>query len=418
VKICLLVSGYLHGHPDELFKCCFLFFLLLVSALREVREAEGKRTRSRKNRVRKIKRRRNKQRNNKKPVSKMNGRAVTDTCFEQVAIVMKKWKGIVTNFGKQMNRMKNQNKTGGNKAGKKGAFGPIALRIMEAGGGNKSSLSCGGSTDNDGAKQLKNLTDTLFSCEDMIHTACDPANIPQPNITKLDMCSAMVDKFTAGAGKCLAMSTGAGKTDTTTACSCWTNATLMETVTAVSDCNFNTEAKAVAAALKNCTKAFSTCRKFEDDAITSITSCNSDATKLTQKASTLSTNAAAVKAANEKVANLTSSSSRRVMRVATTCAEILEYATKLAEVASNSPSSPMVTTYAEKITGAGSISCSASEKASLTSVQTYLTAAAGRIDSALEAVQEQIMTLTGSTASTSMLTGVSTKATRRRNFKS
>ena len=151
-----------------------------------------------------------------------------------------------------------------------------------------------------------------------------------------------------------------------------------------------------------------------------------------------------MKAANEKVANLTSSSSRfpivdvpgvaPVFRVATTCAEIIEYAEKLAEVASNSPASPKVTTYAEKITGAGSITCSETEITNLKSAQTSLTAAADRIDSALMAVQEQIMSnnnsntqtlvifplfsaLTGSTASSSMLTGVSTRATRRRNFR-
>ena len=142
-----------------------------------------------------------------------------------------------------------------------------------------------------------------------------------------------------------------------------------------------------------------------------------------------------MKAANEKITNITGTSPRLAnwaFEVATTCFEIIKYADKLAVVASNSPASPKVTTYAGTITGAGSITCSASEKASLKSIQSSLSAAADRIDSALMTVQEQIMSnyfynniqtsvifslstaLTGSTAS---LVSITTKATRRRNFK-
>ena len=52
---------------------------------------------------------------------------------------------------------------------------------------------------------------------------------------------------------------------------------------AAKDCKFSTEAKKIADQLKNCTKAFGKCRKYEDAAITSISACNSDSTKLTKK---------------------------------------------------------------------------------------------------------------------------------------
>ena len=47
----------------------------------------------------------------------------------------------------------------------KGTFAPIAFKLVDIGGGNKSNMSCGGSFTGAGAKQLANLTKTLFDCE-------------------------------------------------------------------------------------------------------------------------------------------------------------------------------------------------------------------------------------------------------------
>ena len=47
----------------------------------------------------------------------------------------------------------------------KGTFAPIAFKLVDIGGGNKSNMSCGGSYTGAGAKQLANLTKTLFDCE-------------------------------------------------------------------------------------------------------------------------------------------------------------------------------------------------------------------------------------------------------------
>jgi len=92
---------------------------------------------------------------------------------------MKMWKDVISNFEKQKKRMEKQNGTGGNKSGKKGVFAPTARRLLNLGGGNKSEFSCAGRTDNNGAQQLKNLTDTLFDCENDVHEACNPSTFPQ-----------------------------------------------------------------------------------------------------------------------------------------------------------------------------------------------------------------------------------------------
>merc|ERR1712241_1466395 len=367
-----------------------------VPSLREVREADpearkkrkgnkGKGRRGRKSGIRG--RRKNRSKSNK------SGRTATvpEACFDNSISIMKIWKDPVANYDKQRTRMKRQNETGGKKSGKKGAFGAITQRLVEAGGGNKSAPSCAGSTTNDGAMQLANLTATLDKCEDDIHAACDPSNFPQPNMTFIDMCDALVAEFKTEAGKCLNQSVGGYKQAASTACDCWTATALNELAVKAKNCKAKDEAGAIATALKTCTTAFGKCRKFEDDASTALAACSSDSSKLTTKA-------------------------------ASTCAEILTYAQKLAEMAQNFPASPDILTTAAKITGAGAVSCTPTEAAALTAVQTDLDDAVAKIGTALAAVQEQLETLAGSTASSSVLASAapgstSTKAARRlRNF--
>ena len=210
--------------------------------------------------------------------SRMSGKAVSDTCFENALTIMRMWKDVISNFESQKKRMARQNSTGANKSGKKGIFGPVALRLIEIGGGNKSAPSCGGKTNNNGAKQLKNLTDTLNACESNVHKMC--SNFSKPNMTKLSACAVLVASFKKGAQKCLDMTIGTSK-NTTAACTCWTGADFNKTVQATKSCKFSTEAKAIANELKNCTKAFGKCRKYEDAAVTAISSCTKKSTKTT-----------------------------------------------------------------------------------------------------------------------------------------
>ena len=109
--------------------------------------------------------------------------------------MMKIWKDVVSNFKKQNARMKAQNSTGGSKSGKKGLFAPTAFKLIDIGGGNKSNLSCGGTYGSDGAKQLGNLTKTLFDCEVSVNTSCNPANFPQPNTTFIEACETGTTSF-------------------------------------------------------------------------------------------------------------------------------------------------------------------------------------------------------------------------------
>merc|ERR1712088_131677 len=135
-----------------------------------------KKGKGRGNKRRTKKARKGKKRNQKKEKSsrrnnrlqrKPNARAtrqLNDNCFEQAVHFMKVWKDIVGNFEKQRKRMVKQNKTGGNKSGKKGLFAPAAHRLVDIGGGNKSNMSCGGQYGNAGAAQLQNLSAEASTC--------------------------------------------------------------------------------------------------------------------------------------------------------------------------------------------------------------------------------------------------------------
>ena len=140
------------------------------------RKGEKKRVRGKKNENSK---KRKNTKNKKNTRAKVRSDSISSSCFQQSITIMKMWKDVISNFEKQKKRMEKQNGTGGNKSGKKGVFAPTARRLLNLGGGNKSEFSCAGRTDNNGAQQLKNLTDTLFDCEEDVHEACNPSTFPQ-----------------------------------------------------------------------------------------------------------------------------------------------------------------------------------------------------------------------------------------------
>ena len=147
-----------------------------------------KKEKKRKRRMRKEKKEQkkgNEQKKGKEQRTRKPHRAVSDSCFEQVVTIMKMWKDVISNFEKQKKRMEKQNGTGSNKKGKKGAFAGVYQKLASAGGGDKTNLSCAGSSDSEGAAQLNNLTSSLAACQADIKSACDPASWPQPNMSKV-----------------------------------------------------------------------------------------------------------------------------------------------------------------------------------------------------------------------------------------
>jgi len=330
---------------------------------------------------------------------------LNETCFVQTVFFMKLWKDTVANFKKQKSRMTKQNSTGNSKSGKKGLFSPVALRLVDIGGGNKTNMSCGGVYGNKGALQLQNLTKTLFDCEIEVNKSCNPANFPQPNTTLISLCDSLVTSFINETGSCVGKSYGSSKTNVSDACGCWLGPKLNTTAHSLKSCKTSSSASAITTQLNKCKTAFGVCRKYEDDAITAIMSCVTTTAEQTAKAATLSANNASMTAAKTKMSSLATSSSgrRRGRATAVSCAEVITKSQTVITYASSYPSSSQISSIALEISSA-SVTCTDTEKSSLSTQVTSMESAITLVTSALVAVQEQIKTISGSTASSSQLT--------------
>merc|ERR1712200_263388 len=86
------------------------------------------------------------------------------TCLKTALQLLKFQKDNVNNFLARHVRQQRQNALSTKKKGKKGEYAEPAARLIQSGGGNKSNLTCGGSTTSAGAKQLLNLTNLLDGC--------------------------------------------------------------------------------------------------------------------------------------------------------------------------------------------------------------------------------------------------------------
>merc|ERR1711950_103226 len=153
---------------------------------------------------RKSKKNKRKNRKNSKGTRK-SARTIDGVCLESAVTAMKRWKDVVANFDKQKTRIEKQASIAGKKSGKQSVFGPIALKLVDLGGGNKSALTCSGSATSEGALQLTNLTSTLFDCEVAVNASCT-TDFPMPNMTFVDECVNASATFVAAAEACLTMS--------------------------------------------------------------------------------------------------------------------------------------------------------------------------------------------------------------------
>jgi len=312
------------------------------------------------------------------------------TCLNKAMEYLNLMKGAVNNYIKQDARVRSANKTGGNKSGKKGLFAPTLRRIVKAGGGNKSDLQCSGSSNSSGAKQLKNLTDTLLKCETTINSSCNTANFPLPNITEVSACLTAIGTFKSMVDTCM-------KLNGTTACNCWVNSTFATHATTIRGCKLSDTSKSVIKQLGYCKGNFSLCKTFEDEGLKAISACSESSSDLTAKAAALTANSAGLTAAKTTASTL--SSSRRVARAtATTCAEIVTKITALLLLVDQNPSSTKISTAAAEVTSV-TVTCTTTEKASLTTQVTSLTAAVATVAAELTTVQQDLETATGSTAS-------------------
>jgi len=322
-------------------------------------------------------------------------------CLSAAVKYMKQWKDVVGNFKRQSSRSTKHSSVGGKKHGKKGVFAPVAHRLVQAGGDNKTNLSCGGLYDNDGAKQLTNLTKLLFDCEIDVNMSCNPANYPKHNDTILDMCTNLTEKFEKASESCMKKTVGkTSDSDYSAACMCWEDSSLADMSTGVADCKIQDTQKEITVQKQKCVAAFAKCRKYEDEASHVMASCSSDKDKLGAKATALSTNKDAVTAAKDKMSALAGvTSGRKVRMTAGSCQEVITKSTQLTILVEQSTSSGKISVIASEISSvSSSVTCTDQQKSDMKTQISSVESSIARISEALDAVQEQLQTLTGSTA--------------------
>merc|ERR1711988_1650205 len=348
------------------------------------------------------KRRKNRRKNNKG--TRKSTRTLDGMCIENAVTAMKRWKDVVTNFEKQKKRIDKQSEIAGKKSVKQSVFGPIALKLVDLGGGNKSALTCSGSATSEGALQLTNLTSTLFDCEVLVNASCT-TDFPMPNMTFVDACVNATDLFKTLATECMTMSKEATATE---ACACWSAPEMTMASDAVKDCKI-AEVSSIAQGLKACKDAFSTCRKFEDEAVSSMAACSVSVDTLKAKAAALSQSKTAMDAAASTVAGITGNRKywgRKKRAAAADAAAFITLVTTIVTIAIDFPSSPMIVTVSADIVASSSLTFTDDEITSLTAVEETLTAAVELVTNAFEEAQATLEDATGSTLSAAGLSSV------------
>merc|ERR1712241_638562 len=374
-----------------------------------------KKRKNRKNKTRKNKKGKKSKKNRNNKGTRKSARTIDGVCLESAVTAMRRWKDVVTNFEKQKKRIDKQSEIAGKKSGKQSVFGPIALKLVDLGGGNKSALTCSGSATSEGALQLTNLTSTLFDCEVAVNASCT-TDFPMPNMTFVDACVNASATFVAAAEACLTLSKEATAAD---ACTCWAAPELAAASEAVKDCRIP-EVAAVAQGLKACKDAFSTCRKYEDEAVTSMAACSVSVDALKAKAAALSQSKTAMDAAASTVSDITGSSrkvrglARGKRAAAADAAAFITLVTTIVTIATDSPSSPMIVTISADIVASASLTFTDDEITSLTAVEETLTAAVELVSDAFEEAQATLEDATGSTLSAAGLSSVAASVTTAR----
>lgn len=291
----------------------------------------------------------------------------------------------------------------GSKQGKNDSFDSALSKLVQAGGGNLSALTCGGNATSAGATELKELATNLTACKENIKTVCGPPNVTELNTTMGTSCDTAISGLRNETERCGAMGN--------TSCDCWNGDTIAGYYADINtNCNFTAmkeHQKAHTAQKKLCTAAFSQCRQNEDSALSSISTCSTTSDALLQTAAAANAAKTNVEAVVTKITTL---SARRVFRekraAPATCALFITGGNTMLDIVTNTPTADIATASADLVAFAGT--CTTAEKTDLTTMKTKAEAAIVALDAFIAVIQEQLAAITGSTASSGTLNSTST----------
>merc|ERR1712142_362811 len=262
---------------------------------RKNKNKKGKKQKSKDKIKKKGKRVKTNRKSNGKP--RQTTAKVNLTCLRDAITYTKFLKDNVINFLRRNTRLNKQNDLTNKKAAKKGEFKEPAARLIQAGGGDRSNFSCGGSTSNKGVEKLKTLTDTLDNCEIAIKDACKP---PKMNETLAKECKKNAIAFNKTVSACITKATKGED-----ACSCFQDKEVAKEQKILRKCKGTAEAQAAAKARTACLKQIVACKNASTQAATLQYACSYSKEKLMKTLKQLTENKAAFKALLDKVKELT-----------------------------------------------------------------------------------------------------------------
>jgi len=233
------------------------------------------------------------QRGNRQSTAKVNL-----TCLKDAVTFTKFLKDNVVNFLRRNTRLTAQNALTNKKAAKKGEYKEPAARLIQAGKGDKTNLTCSGSTTSVGAKKMKTVTDILDGCEIGIKKACKPPD--SINTTTLDECKKNAIAFNTTVNKCIFMATKGED-----ACSCFQDPEVLKEKKILEKCKGKNEAKAAAKARTACLKVIKECKNASTNAATLQYACSYTTEHLLKTLKQLKTNLAAFGKLMDKIKELT-----------------------------------------------------------------------------------------------------------------
>merc|ERR1711953_347207 len=388
-----------------------------------------------------------------------SGRSTVNlTCLTKAIKLLKFQKDNVNNFLTRHTRQLKQNALSTKKQGKKGEFAEPAARLIQAGGGNKSNLTCGGSTTSAGAKQLLNLTTLLESCSADIHAACTPPS--GINQTFMSECYDKSKGFNTTLTGCVTTAlSGADPRP------CLPEAKLVGAMTNLKSCKGKNESKLAAAARTKCLTQMRACNGYVEQAGRLQYTCKYTEDDLKKTLAQITANNATVAAAMDKVkaltgveatdsSNSTNSSRRareashdemapmdavqqlmgvqgrhlgkreiRAKRAVYTCASMTTAVQTCTTAVSDTPSGSTVISSCTIETTQTSITCTTEEKTALQTVSNTLLVAQRIFTAFAVSILSELSESAGATPSSTELTnlvnqittGTSTKAASSRN---
>merc|ERR1712165_141031 len=374
----------------------------------KVNKTKGKRNKKKNNKSKKQQKNKNKNRKRQKTEKKRKQKAtrthesrqtdsncLSETCVDNAVKYHKLVNEKVRNFEAQKKRAERFRKQLGNKGAKNADFDHVIDKLVKAGGGNASNLTCNGKN-NKGSELLMNLTAELGMCNMSIQDACTVEPVPASNQTFLEACAKTMDDFKTKVEE----ATRVSSTETVAgseSCALWDHANMTLLTDSMKGCItlLQEEGNLAKATNRACKKQFTDCRGKMEDVGNAIAGCSPANSEDKVKA--------AIEAgkANKEAAEMVGKKiDEELMKNATTRAQLncSDFADQVSTVFIKLEHQPLLATLLadmNSLANATVAACDSAAQSKLTSSKDELALALTAIGHALEHKAELLLQSTG-----------------------